>query len=281
MNSRKCDDCNIDVHRVSYVKHLRSKMHIQNEKTNNMIIPDWLFQEPVENKKVYNPKTLKQIAKENIKIDDKQLNKDLAKRMINRYYFTDRNLKVGLKINLDSHHINHVNSKLTVKPNYPEFGIETRYINKIMKELSVIYARLINQYKFKYQTVFSARFDKQDEDNQVLDEAELFIILNHNLTQTDIDKIEVKSPLKHQIYQQEMKDSGWRIDKINSMTIYFYKTGELNASNYVKIPLRSNAILNIENNDKYCFIWSLIAGLHPCNNNHPNRVSNYKQHFDE
>ena len=39
-----------------------------------------------------------------------------------------------------------------------------------MKELSVIYARLINQYIFKYQTVFSARFDEQDEDNQVLDE---------------------------------------------------------------------------------------------------------------
>ena len=45
-----------------------------------------------------------------------------------------------------------------------------------MKEVSVIYARLINQYKFKHQTVFSARFDKQDENNQLLDETDLFII---------------------------------------------------------------------------------------------------------
>ena len=45
--------------------------------------------------------------------------------------------------------------------------------------------------------------------------------------------------------------------------------------------MRSNAILNIENKDKYCFIWSILASLHPCNNNHPNRVSNYKQYFDE
>ena len=65
------------------------------------------------------------------------------------------------------------------------------------------------------------------------------------------------------------------------MTIYFYKTVELNGSNYVKNPLRSNAILNIESNDKYCFIWSILASLHPCNKNHPNRVSNYKQYFDE
>ena len=121
--------------------------------------------------------------------------------------------------------------------------------------------------------------------------------INHNLTATDINNIDVKSPLEYQIQQQEMKDSGWRFDKINSKTIYFYKTGELNGSNYVKIPLRSNAILNIENNDKYCFIWSILAcfiwsilacfiwsilaSLHPCNNNHPNRVSNYKQYFKE
>ena len=146
----------------------------------------------------------------------------------------------------------------------------------------MIYARLINQYKFKYQTVFSARFDKQDEVNQVLDETEIFINLNinHNLTQSDLDNINVLSQLDHQILQQEMKYSGWRFDKINSMTVYFYKTNEMNGSNYIKIPLRSNAILNIENNDKYCFLWSILAYLHPCNN-HPNRVSNYKQYFSE
>ena len=72
-----------------------------------------------------------------------------------------------------------------------------------------------------------------------------------------------------------MKDSGWRFDKINSMTVYFFKTDELNGSNYIKIPLRSRTILNIKKNDKYCFLWSVLAYLHPCNNNHPNRVSNY------
>ena len=124
--------------------------------------------------------------------------------------------------------------------------------------------------------MFVARFDKQDEDNQLLDESELFINLNinHNLTESDLDKIDVRSPLKYQIKQQEMKHSGWRFDKINSMAISFHKTGELNGSNYVRIPLRTNAILDIENNDKYCFLWSKLAYLHPCNSNHPNRVSN-------
>ena len=147
--------------------------------------------------------------------------------------------------------------------------------------MSVIYARLRNQYIFKNQTVFSALFDEQDEDNQIVDETELFISLNsnHNLTETDIDNFYGKSPLEHQIQQQEMKDSGWRFDKINSMILYFHKAGELNGSNYVKTPLRSNAILNFENTDKYCFIWSISASLHLCISNHPNRVSNYNQYF--
>ena len=267
------------------MKHLRSKKHIENIKQNEMIMPEWLFQEPIEKRinKLYNPQSLKQLAGDNIRLYDKQLNKEFASRMINPYYFTDRNLKVACKINLDSHNLHHTNSKLTITPNFLEFGIEFTFINKNMKELSVIYARLINQYKFRYQTVFSARFDKQDENDQLLDETEIFINLNNNQnsTRSDLDKIDIKAPLEHQIQQQEMKDSGSRFDKINSMTAYFYKTTQLNGSNYVKIPLRSNAILNIENNDKYCFLWSILPYLHPCNKNHLNRVSNYRQYFNE
>ena len=152
-----------------------------------------------------------------------------------------------------------------------------------MREMAIIYARLLNQYKFRYQTVILARFDKQDVDGLLLDETELFINLNinQNLTQSDLDNVNITFPLGRQIQQQEMKDSGWRFDKINSMTIYFYKTTEMNGSNYIKIPLRSNAILNIENNDKYCFLWSILASSYPCNNNRSNRVSNYKQYFKE
>ena len=87
MNSRKCDVCNIDVHRASYIKHLRSKKHMENIKQNEMILPEWLFQESVENKtkKTYNPKPLRQLARDNIRLDDRQLNEELAKKMINLY----------------------------------------------------------------------------------------------------------------------------------------------------------------------------------------------------
>ena len=283
-NSRTCEICNVNVHRASMQKHLISKKHLENIERNEKIIPEWFFKEdrtPIKKKiqKVYNPKTLKQLAREKIKLDDKEL----AKMMINPYYFIDENLKNGFKINLESHNFSHANSILTITPKFPDFGIESRYIKKIIKELSVIYARLINQYKFKYHTLFSASFYKINEEDQRNNEIELYMNLNinHNLTESDIDNIDVRSQLEHQIQNQEMKESGWIFDKINSMKLSFYKTTELNGTSYVESPLRSNAILNIQNKDKHCFIWSILASLHPCENDHPNRVSNYYQYFKE
>ena len=63
------------------------------------------------------------------------------------------------------------------------------------------------------------------------------------------------------------------------MTRYFYKTTEMNSSSYAKIPSRNSANLKIQNDDENFFLWSSLYCLHPCNKNHPNRVSKNRQHF--
>ena len=93
--------------------------------------------------------------------------------------------------------------------------------------------------------------------------------INHNLTETDVDNIDVKSQLEHQIQNQETKESGWIFDKLNSTKKRFEKTSELESSSYVKNPSGSNAILKIESIDNYCFLSSVLAYLHPCENSHP------------
>ena len=89
--------------------------------------------------------------------------------------------------------------------------------------MATIYARLINQYMFKYHIIFSASFYKINEEDQRSDEIELFISLNinNNLTETDINSIDVKPQLEHQKQVQETKESGWIFDKITSMKIRF------------------------------------------------------------
>ena len=53
---------------------------------------------------------------------------------------------MGFNINLDSCNVNLTNSKMTIKPNFPEYGIEYQYKNKILKEMATTYARLEFQY---------------------------------------------------------------------------------------------------------------------------------------
>ena len=69
-NSRTCEICNLNVHRASMQKHLRSKKHLEKIKQNETIVPEWLFKEErslikkkIQN--VYNSKALKQLAREN------------------------------------------------------------------------------------------------------------------------------------------------------------------------------------------------------------------------
>ena len=132
MDSRKCDFCKIDVHRASYVKHLRSRKHLENEKQNEIIIPEWLFSKnllKIKFKK-HNPKSLKQLARDNMKLDDKQLNEELTKNMLNRYYFSDKNLRVGFSKG-DSTNYTQLLKSFTTLFLAIESTIYPRYIMKI------------------------------------------------------------------------------------------------------------------------------------------------------
>ena len=112
-----------------------------------MIIPEWLFQDLSENipGKNYNPESLKQIAREN----NKEYETELAKRCLIHITSLMEQYKRDL---IKNYH--HDISKLTNETNFLELGIETRFNNKLLKAITINYARLLNQYKFKYQTVF-------------------------------------------------------------------------------------------------------------------------------
>ena len=80
-------------------------------------------------------------------------------------------------------------------------NLKSNILKKTSRNFYVVFAEVLNQYNFKYQTVFSARFAKQEKNNQVLVETELFNDLNtiHNSPQTYIDNIDITSTLEHQI----------------------------------------------------------------------------------
>ena len=99
------------------------------------------------------------------------------------------------------------------------------------------------------------------------------------MTEFVIDIVNIEWDFERQSQQQELKESGCNFDKINAMTKYFYKSTELNGRSYIKIPVRSNPIFNIEIDDKYCFIWSISGFFYPCNTGHPKRVSSHRPYL--
>ena len=255
-NTIRCEDCNIDVHRASYSRHLKTKKHLE--------------------KKEIKPKKI--IDKDNIK----ETNKNIKRNNKIKYKFTDDILNKIYDITIDRHHKKDLNSQITITSKFDYTGIEMYYIDEIFKEMAHIYAKFINQYKFKYQLSFMLLFYKYEEDGDIRKEAEMTITLNmiNNLTQSEIDNANIQWEVEARKQNLEMKESGWHFQRVNSMTISFYNTGNMDGSSYIKVPLRSSAIVNIKNNDKYCFLWSILAKLHPCEIN-PDRVSKYESYFNE
>ena len=58
---------------------------------------------------------------------------------------------------------------------------------------------------------------------------------------------------------------------------------DIRASSYSKLPksfCNSTSIVNIQNDDNYCFIWSILAHKYKTDH-HREKVSHYKKHFHE
>ena len=176
-----CVDCNLDIHRASYSRHLKTKRHLE--------------------KNDIKPKKL--ISKDNKKETNKKKNNKI------KYKFTDYILDTAYDITVDSHHKKDINSQITITSKFDNiFGIEIYYINDIFKEMAHIYARFINQYKFKYQISFMLLFNKSEQDGDIRRETEMTVNLNmvNNLTQSEIDNVNVQWDLEARKQNIEMKD---------------------------------------------------------------------------
>ena len=100
------------------------------------------------------------------------------------------------------------------------------------------------------------------------------------LTRLQLNDIDIMTDLDNEIKTRDMQGSGWNIQGINHLKIYFHKTNPINGMTFKKFPIRINSILNIQNNDTYCFLWSILADFHPVNEN-PYRVSKYIPYLNE
>ena len=79
------------------------------------------------------------------------------------------------------------------------------------------------------------------------------------------------------------ESSGWIVKTVQSLQVHTIDYRPLAASSFVELPFRlkrSRALLNIRNNDDRCFIYCILAKLHP-DVPKPEHVSSYKSYEKE
>ena len=149
---KHCDVCNKQIHRSSFAKHLKSKLH----EANALLISPNLFEEPIRQRaqQARTVPTLRKLARAKVNLS----NKEVGEHMLNPYYFS-RRYEHQYEVNVDRHHPNHLNSKITIKSKY-NLPIELFDLNNIFREMAKIPERLLKQFKFKHQVVYFTIFDK-------------------------------------------------------------------------------------------------------------------------
>ena len=85
--------------------------------------------------------------------------------------------------------------------------------------------------------------------------------------------------------KSEKEGSGWILLHCQKLRLRIARYKPLKGGSYIQLPKAlsvKKACLNIKNEDEKCFIWSVLAGLHPVSwKDHNNRVSNYIPFEDE
>lgn len=79
------------------------------------------------------------------------------------------------------------------------------------------------------------------------------------------------------------KGSNWILNKIISLEIHTVPYSPIAGSSYMKLPAKlcgTGGIINIKNGDQKCFLWSILAALHPVTD-HPERVRKYLDYENE
>ena len=251
-----CDICRVFIHKNSVWKHNKSDKHIDNlryeqiDNYNDIIdIPPWLFRE----KRV--------------------------RRFVNPFHLNIP-LKNDYNVILIHHNPIDLNSELKVVGKANQY-INKYHINNIVKQMAIKYGILINQFKFKIRFYANVRYLKE-QGGELSEEVNHYIGVDiiHILTRLQLNDIDIMTELDNGIENRDMEGSGWNFQGINHLKIYFHKTNPINGQTYIKFPIRSNAILNIQNNDTYCFLWSILASIHPVSKD-PQRVSKYIPYQNE
>ena len=132
--------------------------------------------------------------------------------------------------------------------------------------------------RYKYQLNYLAKFSKIVNGEEEVFKRWIKSDLTYNNTQQD-----THNALMQKLDNEQLEGSGFVFQEIEEVILEIYKVNDIQARLWVELPPKyknSQSIINIKNNDQYCFLWCILANLYPVEDN-KNITSSYSKHFDK
>ena len=83
--------------------------------------------------------------------------------------------------------------------------------------------------------------------------------------------------------EYQRNGSSWTLDAVEEIHLKITKYKPIQGSSYIPTPtklIKKNCIVNPQNKDNKCFMWSILAGIYPAQKN-PQRISKYTAYVNE
>ena len=106
-----------------------------------------------------------------------------------------------------------------------------------------------------------------------------------NLEKTDVKVIlsQVLKEIMVNLANYQRNGSGWYFKEVISFEIYTVDYKTLKGESYIPLPdflMRKKAIINMENKDDKCFLWSVLRYLHP-REKHSSRINDLREYEND
>lgn len=159
------------------------------------------------------------------------------------------------------------------------------FFDKSFRSFSYQVKKELKKTLLKLNVIFLANFIKpQNKEIETKHFLTKNRIIDKNTNLKEFYDEHIKNNILTKLEEFQERDSGWALYEILQLKVNFnqYTPITVGYSTYVPVPKfiqNTKGVLNIQNNDEYCFLWCIVAALNPCAANlNPIRTSSYP-HF--
>uniref|UniRef100_A0A6P7GBU6 Uncharacterized protein LOC114335715 n=1 Tax=Diabrotica virgifera virgifera TaxID=50390 RepID=A0A6P7GBU6_DIAVI len=160
------------------------------------------------------------------------------------------------------------------------------FLEKAFRSFSIQVRKNLLSCFLKVNFVFYAIYIKpQNGETSVKHFSTKNAIIDQNTNLKDWYKINCIDRILKKLDEFQERDSGWALSKILNLKVHINRYNPIllgGFSTYIELPKfirNTKSVINIKNSDPYCFLWSIVAALHPAKTN-VSRTQSYP-HFSK